>query len=277
LGYINPDLERTSTSARVHAPKLRSMKAAGEKIAMMTAYDFSFGQILDAAGVDVVLVGDSLGMVVQGHDSTLPVTVADIAYHTQLVARGVHRALVLADLPLLSYATLERALSATETVMRAGAQMVKLEGAGPMIEIIAGLSARDISVCAHLGLTPQSLHKLGGFKVQGRDATARARILAQAQAVQEAGADLLVLECVPTELAQEITQALHIPTIGIGAGPACDGQVLVVFDALGIGFGRRPRFVRNFQTPEHPSALAGVKAYVEAVKNASFPGPEHAY
>ena len=283
MAYINPDLNRPG----INVPKLLAMKQAGEKIAMMTAYDYSFGQIMDAAGIDIVLVGDSLGMVVQGHSSTLPVTVSDIAYHTQTVSRGVKKALVLADLPLLSYATLERALVASETVLRAGAQMVKLEGAGPMIEVIAGLSARDVSVCAHLGLTPQSLHKLGGFKVQGRDQKARAQLLANAKSVQDAGADLLVLECVPSDVAAEITAALKIPTIGIGAGLECDGQVLVVFDALGIGFGRRPRFVRNFledlgKTGDGAasgtiSVLAGVQSYVEAVKAKTFPGPEHGY
>jgi 3-methyl-2-oxobutanoate hydroxymethyltransferase len=284
MGYINPDLERQPSSAKVTAPKLKAMKQTGEKIAMMTAYDFSFGQVLDAAGVEIVLVGDSLGMVVQGFESTLPVTVEHIVYHTQIVARGVHRALVLADLPALSYATLERALHSTEQVLRVGAQMVKLEGAGPMLGIIEGLSQRDVSVCAHLGLTPQSLHKLGGFKVQGKEQKARAQILADAKAVESAGADLLVLECVPSDLAAEISQTLSIPTIGIGAGVYCDGQVLVCFDALGIGFGRRPRFVRNFmdapagQSDARPiSVLEGVKAYVEAVKNLSFPGPEHGY
>ncbi len=278
MAYINPDLDRPG----MNVPKLVAMKQAGEKIAMMTAYDYSFGQIMDAAGIDIVLVGDSLGMVVQGHSSTLPVTLSDIAYHTQTVARGVKKALLLADLPLLSYATLERALVASETVLRAGAQMVKLEGAGPMVDVIAGLSMRDVAVCAHLGLTPQSLHKLGGFKVQGRDQKARARLLADAKSVQDAGADLLVLECVPSEVAAEITAALTIPTIGIGAGVECDGQVLVVFDALGIGFGRRPRFVHNFleelgATGSAISVLAGVQNYVKAVKGKTFPGPEHGY
>jgi 3-methyl-2-oxobutanoate hydroxymethyltransferase len=273
MGYVNPDLDRSAVSV----PKLHAMKQAKEKIAMMTAYDFSFAQVMDAAGVDIVLVGDSLGMVIQGQSTTLTVTVQDIAYHTQMVARGVKKALVLADLPLLSYATLERALSACETVLRAGAHMVKLEGAGPMLEVIAGLSSRDIAVCAHLGLTPQSLHKLGGFKVQGRDAKARAQLLRDAQAVQDAGADLLVLECVPAPLAADISAQLRIPTIGIGAGVDCDGQVLVVFDALGIGFGRRPRFVHNFMESGVTSVLEGVKRYVSAVKQQTFPGPEHVY
>jgi 3-methyl-2-oxobutanoate hydroxymethyltransferase len=277
MGYINPDLERQPSSAKITAPKLKGMKQLGEKIAMMTAYDFSFGQILDAAGVEIVLVGDSLGMVVQGFETTLPVSVNDISYHTQIVARGVHLALILADLPALSYATLDRALTSTEAVLRVGAHMVKLEGAGPMLEVIEGLSRRDVSVCAHLGLTPQSLHKLGGFKVQGKEATARAQILADAKAAESAGADLLVLECVPSDLAAEVSQSIGIPTIGIGAGPHCDGQVLVCFDALGIGFGRRPRFVRNFMDGTHMSVLGAVKAYVQAVKGKTFPGPEHAY
>ena len=274
MGYVNPELDRST----ITVPKLHAMKRGGEKIAMMTAYDFSFGQIMDAAGVDIVLVGDSLGMVIQGHGTTLPVTVQEMAYHTQLVARGVRKALILADLPLLSYATLERALVASETMLRAGGHRVKLEGAGPMIEIIAGLSARDVAVCAHLGLTPQSLHKLGGFKVQARDSKARAQLMADALRVQDAGAELVVLECVPAEIAGEISAKLRIPTIGIGAGAHCDGQVLVVFDALGIGFGRRPRFVHNFMDDEGVgSVLDGVKAYVAAVKNKTFPGPEHVY
>jgi 3-methyl-2-oxobutanoate hydroxymethyltransferase len=262
----------------VTVPKLRQMKRDGEKIASLTAYDASFARLLDAAGVDFVLVGDSLGMVVQGQRSTLPVTVEDIAYHCACVARGLKHALLVADLPFQSYATTERALAASERMLAyGGASMVKLEGAGVMLEPIRFLAERDIPVCAHLGLTPQSVLKLGGYKVQGREEAAARRLLEDAIAVQEAGADLLVLECVPSALAAEVTARLEIPTIGIGAGPDCDGQILVLHDMLGINSGhRRPRFVRDFMAGA-PSIAGAVEAYVAAVKDGSFPAPEHGY
>lgn len=261
----------------VTVPRLRELKARGEKIAMLTAYDYTFARAIDAAGVDMVLVGDSLGMVVQGGRSTLGVTVAHIAYHTEAVARGLDRALLVADLPLLSYATFERALDASLTVLRAGAAMVKLEGAGPMLNVITELAARDVPVCGHLGLTPQSMHKLGGFRLQGREAAAAEQLLRDAERVAQAGADLLVLECVPSELALQITQAIKIPTIGIGAGVHCDGQVLVLHDALGLaGKGRRPRFVKDFMAGQD-SIRGALVEYVRAVKAGEFPGPEHAY
>lgn len=272
--------DNTKTSARpaVTVPKLRQMKADGERIVSLTAYDASFARLMDACGVDVVLVGDSLGMVVQGHKSTLPVTVADIVYHSACVARGLRSALLVADMPFQSCATPLRALEAAVPMLaEGGASMVKIEGAGPMLETIGFLTARDIPVCAHLGLTPQSVLKLGGYKVQGREQAAAARLLSDAIAVAEAGAELLVLECVPSALAAEVTASLQIPTIGIGAGPACDGQILVLHDMLGINSGhRRPRFVRNF-LEGNDSIAAAVQAYAKAVRDGSFPGPEHGY
>lgn len=265
-------------AARVTVPKLRQMKAQSQRIVALTAYDAAFAATLDAQGVDAVLVGDSLGMVVQGRASTVPVSVADIAYHSACVARGLQRALLIADLPFLSYATAERALASAATLLQQGeAAMVKLEGAGPMLDTIRVLAERDVPVCAHLGLTPQSVLKLGGFKVQGRDAAVAERLRRDALAVQEAGADLLVLECVPRALAAEITRSLEIPTIGIGAGADCDGQILVLHDLLGIDTGhRRPRFVKDFLA-EGGSIAGAIAAYAEAVRSGRFPGPEHGY
>lgn len=258
-------------------PALAEAKHAGRKLVMLTAYDNSFARVMDANGVDLVLIGDSLGMVVQGHDSTLPVTVADIAYHTTAVARGLQRALLVADLPFQADATLERALEASVALLQAGAEMVKLEGAGPKLDVIRFLAERDIPVCAHLGLTPQSVLKLGGYKVQGRDEAAAAKLRADACAVAEAGASLLVLECVPSTLAAEVTQSLVIPTIGIGAGPDCDGQVLVLHDLLGIDTGhRKPKFVKDFLAGQ--GSIAGaIRAYADAVCSGAFPDADHSY
>ena len=258
-------------------PALAQAKAQGRRLAMLTAYDAGFARVLDRNGIDLVLVGDSLGMVVQGHGSTLPVSVADIAYHTAAVARGLQQALLVADLPFQADATPGRALDAPVTLLQAGAQMVKLEGAGHKLEVVRFLAARVIPVCSHLGLTPQSVLKLGGFKVQGREQAAAAQLLADARAVAAAGASLLVLECVPTGLAKEITAAVDIPTIGIGAGPHCDGQVLVLHDLLGLDSGhRRPRFVKDFLA-QGGSVAAAVQAYAAAVREGSFPDAEHAY
>jgi 3-methyl-2-oxobutanoate hydroxymethyltransferase len=272
------DTGKGSTRTPLTVPKLRQMKAAAEKIVALTAYDASFARVLDAAGVDLVLVGDSLGMVLQGHRSTLPVTVEDIVYHTACVARGLHAPLLVADMPFQSYATPERALDAATPMLAAGhASMVKLEGAGPVLEVIRFLSERDIPVCAHLGLTPQSVLRLGGFAVQGREERAAQRLRDDARAAQEAGADLLVLECVPSALAAEVTGDLDIPTIGIGAGPDCDGQILVLHDMLGIASGhRRPRFVKNFLAGRD-SIEDAVRAYADEVRAGRFPGPEHGY
>ncbi|KRG68934.1 3-methyl-2-oxobutanoate hydroxymethyltransferase [Pseudoxanthomonas dokdonensis] len=258
-------------------PALAQAKQEGRKLVMLTAYDNSFARVLDRAGVDLVLIGDSLGMVVQGHDSTLPVTVDDIVYHTRAVARGLQRALLVADLPFQSDATAERALQASIALLQAGAEMVKLEGAGHKLEVIRYLSERDIPVCAHLGLTPQSVLKFGGYKVQGRDQAAADKLLADARAVVDAGASLLVLECVPTQLAGQITAAVAAPTIGIGAGPDCDGQVLVLHDFLGLDTGhRRPKFVKDFLA-EGGSVSGAVQAYAQAVRDGSFPDAAHSY
>lgn len=258
-------------------PDLAAAKRAGTKMAMLTAYDAGFARVLDASGIDLILVGDSLGMVMQGHGSTLPVTVDDIAYHTANVARGLSRALLIADLPFQADATPERALDAATRLLQAGAQMVKLEGAGHKLEVIRFLVEREIPVSAHLGLTPQSVLRFGGYKVQGREEAAAKKLREDALAVADAGAQLLVLECVPSALAAAITKAVPIPTIGIGAGPDCDGQVLVLHDFLGLDSGhRRPRFVKDFLA-EGGSVAGAVKAYVAAVRDGSFPDAEHSY
>jgi 3-methyl-2-oxobutanoate hydroxymethyltransferase len=258
-------------------PALAEAKRAGRKLAMLTAYDAVFARVLDRNGVDLILVGDSLGMVVKGHGSTLPVTVDDIAYHTAAVASHLSRALLIADLPFQADATPERALDAATRLLRAGAQMVKLEGAGHKLDTIRFLVEREIPVSAHLGLTPQSVLRFGGFKVQGREERAAAQLREDALAVAEAGASLLVLECVPTALAQAITAASAIPTIGIGAGPHCDGQVLVLHDMLGLDGGhRRPKFVKDFLA-EGGSVAGAVQAYCAAVRGGTFPDTEHAY
>lgn len=258
-------------------PALADAKRDKRKLVMLTAYDNSFARVLDANGVDLVLVGDSLGMVVQGQDSTLPVTVDDIVYHTTVVARGLQRALLISDLPFQSDATPERALDASIALLQAGAEMVKLEGAGHKLEVIRFLVERDIPVCAHLGLTPQSVLKFGGYKVQGRDEVAAERLRADAQAVADAGAAMLVLECVPSSVASSITAAIDIPTIGIGAGPDCDGQVLVLHDFLGLDTGhRRPKFVKDFLA-EGGSVASAVRAFAEAVRSGAFPDASHSY
>lgn len=258
-------------------PMLADAKCDGRKLVMLTAYDASFARTMDAAGTDLVLVGDSLGMVVQGRDSTLPVTIDDMVYHTACVARGLSKALLIADLPFQSDATPERALDAATALLQAGAAMVKLEGAGPKLEVIRFLVEREIPVCSHLGLTPQSVLRLGGYKLQGRDEATAAKLRADARAVAEAGAALLVLECVPTALAGAITADIPIATVGIGAGPQCDGQVLVLHDLLGINSGhRRPKFVKDFLA-DSGSVDAAFKAYAAAVRSGEFPGAEHSY
>lgn len=258
-------------------PALVEAKREGRKLTMLTAYDNSFARVIDANGIDLVLVGDSLGMVVQGHDSTLPVTVEQTVYHTAAVARGLSRALLVADLPFQSDATPERALDAATRLLQAGAEMVKLEGAGHKLEVIRFLVERDIPVCSHLGLTPQSVLKFGGYKVQGRGEAAAAKLQADARAVAEAGASMLVLECVPSAVAAAVTAAIAIPTIGIGAGPGCDGQVLVLHDFLGIDTGhRKPKFVKDFLA-QGGSIAGAIGAYAAAVRDGSFPDAEHSY
>jgi 3-methyl-2-oxobutanoate hydroxymethyltransferase len=254
---------------------LRRMKQADEKFTALTAYDAAFARILDEAGVEVLLVGDSLGMVVQGKDTTLPVTMDEMVYHTQMVARGSQRALVMTDMPFLSYATPPQALGNAARLMKeGGAHCVKLEVHGGMVDTVKHLADYGVPVCAHLGLLPQTVHKLGGYKVQGRDRDSANEMLAAAQAMAHAGADLLLLECVPSVLAAEITAAVDIPVIGIGAGPDTDGQVLVLYDMLGITPGKRPKFSMDFL--QAAGSVAGaVGAYVQAVKDKRFPGPEH--
>lgn len=259
------------------ALRLAEMKSRGEKIVALTSYDASFAALCDCAGIDVVLVGDSLGMVVQGHASTVPVSLDDMVYHTAAVARGLGHALLIADLPFMTYRAAECALRSSARLMAEGsAAMVKLEGAGYVVNVIAALSEHNIPVCAHLGLTPQSVHKLGGYRVQGKTRAAADRLLADAEAVALAGADLLVLECVPTSLAKRISEKLSIPVIGIGAGVDCDGQVLVLYDMLGITPGKRPRFSKDFLAGSD-SVEAALRAYADAVRCGKFPAAEHAF
>jgi len=256
---------------------LRVLKQAGQKITCLTAYDYSFASLLDRAGLDAIMVGDSLGMTMQGHASTLPVTIDDMAYHCACVARGVTRALIIGDMPFGSYqVSPEQAFENAAILMQAGAQVVKLEGGAPMAGTVRFLVERGIPVCAHLGLTPQSVHQLGGYRVQGRDEAASARLRDDANQLQAAGACLLVLEAVPAALAKAISAELAIPTIGIGAGVDTDGQVLVLQDMLGLYPRPSPKFSRNFMQGAE-SIEAAVKAYVEAVRGKTFPGPEHSY
>ncbi len=264
-----------ASSAPVTTQTLLRLKADGEKIAVVTSYDASFTHLLEAAGVDVLLVGDSLGMVVQGHDSTLPVTLDDMIYHSTCVARAATHALRVVDLPFMTYATVTQALDSAARMMReGGAHMVKLEGGDRMLETVTALTQQGIPVCGHLGLTPQSVHQLGGYRVQGRDDDAARQLLDDALGLEQAGASMLVLECIPAALAKQVSERLRIPVIGIGAGVDCDGQVLVLYDLLGITPGKRPRFSHNFleQGRDIPAALS---AYVEAVKAGHFPAPEH--
>ncbi len=274
---------------RVTGPALQAMRDAGERIAMLTCYDASFAALCDRAGVDVLLVGDSVGMVLQGETSTLPVTLEQMRYHVACTARGLRnvdgRAWLIGDLPFASYhASPAAAYASASVLMQAGAQMIKLEGAGHdngwLVETIAFLVARGVPVCAHLGLTPQSVHQLGGYRVQGRHDADAERLLSDALAAEEAGGSMLVLEMVPTALAARVTAALTIPTIGIGAGPECSGQVLVLHDMLGIYPGRKARFVRDFMARDDGTShdIAGaLQAYVLAVKDRSFPAAEHGY
>ncbi|MGI2177504.1 3-methyl-2-oxobutanoate hydroxymethyltransferase [Shewanella frigidimarina] len=262
--------------SKVTSSTLLKFKQEGKKFTALTAYDASFAGAFDSEGVDVLLVGDSLGMVLQGHNDTLPVTIADIAYHTTCVKRGVSRALLIADMPFMSYSTPEQTMNNAAILMQAGASMVKLEGGHWLLESVKMLTERGIPVCAHLGLTPQSVNVFGGFKVQGRDADNAQRILDEAKALQAAGAQLLVVECIPAPLAKAITEALTIPVIGIGAGADTDGQILVMHDVLGISSGYIPRFSKNYlkQTGEIRSAI---RAYIDEVANGTFPAEEHTF
>ena len=269
MGYLQGDKPITIT-------KLLSMHTEGEKIAMLTAYDSTMSALLNRCGVETILIGDSLGNVVQGHSSTTPVTVEQVAYHTECVARTNSHAFIIADLPFASYGDPVQALDSAAQLMRAGADMVKLEGGDWQIEIIQYLVERSVPVCAHLGLLPQSVHVLGGYKVQGKSKDAATLMREQALACQEAGAQMLVLEAIPSSLGKQITESLAIPTIGIGAGPDCSGQVLVLQDMLGISPGKPPKFVKNF-LDGYASIEAAIKAYVREVKTGKFPGPEHGF
>ena len=269
--------QRGMASPPVNVSTLRRMKADDEAIACITAYDASFAALVDHAAVDVVLVGDSLGMVIQGHDTTVPVTVDDMVYHCRSVARGLRRAFLMADMPFMSYTNGEQALNnAVRLMQEGGAMMIKLEGGAGQIRVVEHLARHDIPVCAHLGLKPQSVHKIGGFKVQGREESAADQMLDDARALQDAGADVVLVEWVPNEVGTAITQALSVPVIGIGAGPGVDGQILVLYDILDITQGRTPRFVKNFMA-EAGSPLTALQGYVQAVKDRSYPAPEHCF
>ncbi|MFZ3172550.1 MAG: 3-methyl-2-oxobutanoate hydroxymethyltransferase [Carboxydocellales bacterium] len=264
--------------ARVTTTALRRLKEAGKKVTVLTAYDYSTAKILDAAGVDVLLVGDSLGMVMLGYDSTLPVTMADMLHHTKAVARGTKQALVVADMPFMSYhvSAAESVRNAGQFLQEAGAQAVKLEGGQEMVDTAKAIIRAGIPVMGHLGLTPQQVHQLGGYSVQGRDEAQARKILADAKLLEEAGAFALVLECVPAPLAKLISETINIPTIGIGAGAGCDGQVLVIQDLLGLYSDLTPKFVKRYANLNEP-ITAAVKAYIQEVREGIFPGPEHTF
>lgn len=270
-------LENASARKPISLPRLLEMHARAEKIAVLTCYDASFAALLDQCGIEVMLVGDSLGMVLQGHATTLPVTVEEMAYHVRSVARGNRTAWIVADLPFGSYhESPAQALANAVVLMRAGAHMVKIEGGLWVADTIRFICERGIPVCAHIGLTPQSVHALGGYRVQGKTDASSTRLKAEARAVEEAGAQMIVFEMMPAPLAGEITHAARIPTIGIGAGVDCSGQVLVLHDMLGIFPGKPARFVRNFMQDAGTIENA-LRAYVSAVKDGSFPAVEHTY
>jgi 3-methyl-2-oxobutanoate hydroxymethyltransferase len=257
--------ERYAPRPPVNVATLMKMKAEGEKIACITAYDSSFATLVDDAGIDLVLVGDSLGMVIQGHDTTVPVTLQDIIYHCRAVAKGLYRPFLMADMPFMTYHSREQALDNAVRLMQ--------EGGAKIVEFLAG---KDIAVCAHLGLKPQSVHKVGGFRVQGREEAAAEQMARDAIALQNAGADIVLLECIPAALGASITRELRVPVIGIGAGPDTDGQILVLYDVLDITAGRKPKFSKNFMAG-HDSALEAVKAYTQAVKSREYPSAEHCF
>jgi len=268
---------RDSPRPPVTLSTLQNMKASGEKIACLTAYDASFAVLVDDADTDVVLVGDTLGMVIQGHDTTVPVTMNDIVYHCRAVSRGLHRPFLIADMPFMSYPSKDQALVNSVRLMQEGnAKMVKLESGPEQTEIVEFLARHDIAVCAHLGLKPQSVHKTGGFRVQGREEDAAKRMIDSAKALESAGADVILLECIPAALGKQITEELQVPVIGIGAGPDTDGQILVLYDILDITSGRKPRFVRNYMV-DGATNLQALKNYVQSVKRKDYPAPEHCF
>ncbi|MEJ2470135.1 MAG: 3-methyl-2-oxobutanoate hydroxymethyltransferase [Desulfuromonadales bacterium] len=257
---------------------LQEMKACGEKIAVLTAYDYPFARIMDQAGIDVVLVGDSVGSVVAGYDNTLPVTMEEMLYHTRAVARSVSRALIVADMPFLSYQVdlAEARRNAGLLIKEGGAQAVKLEGGVAIAATIRAIVAMDIPVVGHIGLTPQSVHRMGGYRIQGREEAQANQLLADARAIDEAGACALVLEGIPAKLAGQISAHLTIPTIGIGAGADCDGQVLVIHDILGLCEKYSPKFVKRFADVSG-TIRQGIDDYIREVKDGTFPGPEHSF
>ena len=268
--------ESATTRGLVTISKLQEMRQAGEKIAVLTAYDASFAALMDQAGIDVILIGDSLGNIVQGETSTLPVTIEHMVYHTSCVAKGQASAFLIADMPFGSYSTPEQAMQSAAQLMKAGAHMVKLEGGAWLAETVKFLVERSVPVCGHLGLLPQSVHTLGGFKVQGKSTESAQTLINDAKALQEAGAQLLVLEAIPSDLGKKVTESIQIPTIGIGAGADCSGQVLVMHDMLGAFPGRSPKFVKNFLSGQG-SIEEAFKCYVQEVKTGKFPGPEHCF
>ena len=263
--------------SRVNIPALRKMKQKKQPIVALTAYDYSFARILDQSGVEIILVGDSLGMVIQGHQTTIPVSMEDMLYHTSIVSKGVERALVVMDMPFMSYSSTELALeNAADALQLAGAHMVKLEGGLDQLHIVESLARHEIPVCAHIGLKPQSVSKSGSYKVQGRGAQAAVQMIEEAAALEKAGADILLLECVPKLLAAEITANSGIPVIGIGAGNACDGQILVLHDLLGITPGKPPGFTKNFMQ-DSPDIQAAIMAYADDVRRRKFPAEVHSF
>ncbi len=274
-GYLQEN-EQSVRNKAVTITSLMALRTAGEKITMLTCYDASFAALMDRCGVEILLIGDSLGMVCQGHTSTLPVTMSDMIYHTASVARGNQTAFIAADMPFGSYATPEAAFNNAVRLLQAGAQMVKLEGGAWLAETVRFLTERAIPVFAHIGLTPQSVHQFGGYKVQGKTSAAAEQLKADALTLQAAGAAALLLEAIPATLAKEVTELVAIPTIGIGAGPDCSGQVLVMHDLLGVFPGRKARFVKNFMEGQ-TSIDAAVRAYIAAVKDKSFPAAEHCF
>ncbi|CAJ1905036.1 3-methyl-2-oxobutanoate hydroxymethyltransferase [Aeromonas veronii] len=262
--------------SKITTASLLKMKQDGQKFTAITAYDATFAKLFDDEGAHVLLIGDSLGMVLQGGQDTLAVNMDEMVYHTRCVARGASKALVVADMPFMSYATPEQTYQNAARLMAAGARMVKMEGGDWLCDSIRHLTRNGVPVCGHLGLTPQSVHVFGGFKVQGRDEFQAQEIYRQALELQAAGIQLLVLECVPTALAERITKALRIPVIGIGAGPATDGQILVMHDAFGVTSGYVPKFSKNFLA-ETGDVRAAIRLYVQQVSEGSFPGPEHCF
>ena len=267
--------------AKYSLRKLQTLKQGGERFATVTCYDATFAKLIAQAGIEAILVGDSLGNVIQGNSTTVPVTIDDMGYHMQCVAEGLkheeNQPLLIVDMPYMSYATTEQAMSNAAELMQAGAQMVKVEGGEWLAETVAALTTRGINVCGHLGLTPQSVDALGGFIVQGRDQAAAEKLLSDARLLEEAGAGLLVLECIPTELGRQVSQELSIPVIGIGAGPYTDSQILVIYDLLGLNTGRVPRFVKNYMENQTAGIPGALQQYHKDVIQGYFPAPEHCY